>query len=436
MKRFFFFFSLSIIFPLSSHAQALEEAFRLYSEKQYTEVVPLLEAALQSKKKDAAKQFIEIYPLLGEIYYMQYRFQKSADAYKHFIDLLATENRKQEIDSIQILMDKAGRAARMLHRCEDIQMIDSVIIDKKHFLETYLLTSESGSLHWENGTIVYENPLHDKRYFAEKQSNSKSCLFSEIRLQDEWSDRKQLSIPCDSMADLNFPFALPDGFTLYFASTDKSSIGGYDLFVTRYNLNNDTWLTPNQLGMPFNSIYNDYLLAIDEPNRIGYFATDRFQNEENVIVYTFIPNEEFISIETENENERIDRAQIASIRATWKPDTDYAASLAQIRQSIKNEQAQLEYDFAFPIDDNRIYHSLIDFKKAAALQAFRKSQELKSDMQLIKKELDNLRLEYSQAGATKKQILRATILSKEEKLQSLYRQSALFEKNARNFEIK
>jgi len=49
------------------------------------------------------------------------------------------------------------------------------------------------------------------------------------------------------------PFVMSDGLTLYFASTDHQSFGGYDLYVTRYNLATDSYLVPNQLNMPFNS---------------------------------------------------------------------------------------------------------------------------------------------------------------------------------------
>ncbi|GHU70115.1 hypothetical protein FACS189413_10020 [Bacteroidia bacterium] len=425
-----------LFFTATLRAQSPDEAFRLYSEGRFAEAIPLFEQALLSNRKEIVKRHIEIYPILGEIYNSRYQFEKSAEAYSNYADLLKSNNQIQKADSVQHRIDQAKRAARMLSHCEDIQLIDSVIIDKKHFLNTYLLSEESGSLYQEDETIIYENPLHDKHFFSEKQAGGHYRLFSEIRLQDEWTDKKVLVLSNDSLSDNNFPFVLTDGLTLYFASTGKTSIGGYDLYVTRYNLNNDTWLSPNQLGMPFNSIYNDYLLAIDEMNHIGYFATDRFQTEDKVIVYTFIPNEEQTFIETDKEAERIRRAEIQSIQATWKPGTDYTAMLEQIRQSIRGDQSRPQHDFTFVIDDNRIYHSLIDFKKDAARQAFGKSQEIKKDIQQTEVELNNLRLEYFKAGTIQKQDLKTRILSNEEKLQTLYRQFTLFEKNARNFEIK
>lgn len=62
-------------------------------------------------------------------------------------------------------------------------------------------------------------------------------------------------------------------------------------FVTRYNTNTDTYLVPENVGMPFNSPYNDYMYVIDEYNNLGWFASDRYQPEDKVCIYVFVPND-------------------------------------------------------------------------------------------------------------------------------------------------
>ena len=42
--------------------------------------------------------------------------------------------------------------------------------------------------------------------------------------------------------------------------------------------------------MPFNSPANDYMYAIDEFNNIGWFASDRYQPDNKVCIYVFVPN--------------------------------------------------------------------------------------------------------------------------------------------------
>ena len=76
-------------------------------------------------------------------------------------------------------------------------------------------------------------------------------------------------MPMDSTlaegADSAFPFLMPDGVTLYFANNGGNSLGGYDIFMTRRSDDADgrSYMQPQNIGMPYNSPYDDYMLAID-----------------------------------------------------------------------------------------------------------------------------------------------------------------------------
>ena len=426
-KKMKYLVSFCVLFvSLMLQAQSIEEANKLFSQGKYTEALPIYKAIVNSTAKRFSAQKPDAYRALGHIYYLSYEFEKSAQAYA-----LAGNT-----DDVQALKERSERAARMLSRCEDIQIIDSVIVSKDAFLSAYLLSSESGRLENRNGQIIYENSLGGKRYFAMAKANQGKRLYSEIKLQNEWIDQHEISIPADSLDHHDFPFALPDGLTVYYASNNKSSIGGYDLFITRYNSKNNTWLAPSQMGMPFNSIANDYMLVIDDEHHIGYFASDRFQPEGKVVVYTFIPNEAIIPLETQNEVLLIARAKITSIRDSWVSGKNYKANLEKIRQSIQNEQKTPQQDFVFVVSDQTIYYQITDFRTDAGKQAFLKLQETQSSIHQLETELDSLRLEYSKSDARKKQNLQGDILSKEKRLGNLYEQSASLEKNVRNFELK
>ena len=116
-------------------------------------------------------------------------------------------------------------------------------------------------------------------------------------MRDEQTHRRPLEAashrcPRGSTQPANeaYPFFLNDGVTLYYASNGEGSIGGYDIFITRLNLENNTYLKPENVGMPFNSIYNDYMMAVDEMLNIGWFVSDREQIPGKVTIYLFIPN--------------------------------------------------------------------------------------------------------------------------------------------------
>ncbi|MDR0413076.1 MAG: tetratricopeptide repeat protein [Dysgonamonadaceae bacterium] len=459
IEYFVFFFATLPFFVATVRGQSTEDARKLYSEGKYAEALPVFEKLVKSSPKNASynqwygnclletgnpgqaepflqaaasKKVMEAYASLGKMYYLQYQFEASAQAYARYSEALSKEKRAAEAATADSLRQRSERAARMLSHCEDIQLIDSVTVDKNAFLDAYHFSNECGSLETDGSRIVYNNPLKNKRYFAEKTEGGPYRIYSEIKLQDQWSDRKELAFTSAPSAGDRYPFVLQDGLTLYFASAGGSSIGGYDLYVTRYNLNNDTYLAPNQLGMPFNSIANDYMLVLDEINRIGYFATDRFQPENQVVVYTFIPNEEILPLNTDQPGEWAARAKITSLRDTWKPGVDYAAYLAQVKDQVLKEKVKATRDFTFVINDRLIYYTLNDFRNDAAKQAFAKASELKREIDQLEEELDRLRREY--AGPGKKQ--RSVILSKEERLDDLLARYGQLAVAARNLEIK
>jgi hypothetical protein len=419
MKYLASFCTLFLLFIWCAEAQSIEEARELYSAERYGEARPVFEAIAKSSAKKMEAWKPEAYRSLGHIYYIGYEFALSAAAYRQ-----AGEG---------ALAERSERAGRMLAHCEDVQVIDSVVVDKELLLDAYLLGPESGRLAWsEEGTVMYENTLGDKRFFSEGKKGYGRRLYSEIRMQGEWTDRREMDVPADSLDNNVYPFALTDGLTVYYASDSKSSIGGYDLFVTRYNLNNDTWLAPSQMGMPFNSIGNDYLLAIDEENGVGYFATDRFQEAGKVTVYTFVPNESFVPLEAASAG----RAKLSSIRSTWKAGVDYGARLEAIRRLARREPTRPAYDFTFVIDDGTVYHAIGDFRADAAKQAFLKWRETLALTALEEGSLDALRMEYAGADAATRQRLRGDIMLREDGLEALLAQSKMLEKSVRNLELR
>jgi len=441
----------------------LEEAKALYLSGEYVKALPAFEKAikttpnnpsynqwygnslLETGKYEESEQYLkfaasknvgEAFRSLGKLYFIQYRFQEAEDAYEKYLAFLKKEKNTEEIPVIENLSIRSREAARMLAHCEDIQIIDSVIVDKKDFLKKYnVLSQEAGTVSEINGSPVFENQLKDKRYDVKLNDKKKYRIYSQYKLMNDWSDEVLLNLPVDSIADNNYPFVLSDGITIYYASTGNGSIGGYDLFVTRYNSSSDTYLKPEQLGMPFNSPYNDYMLAIDEYNDVGYFATDRFQPEGKVAIYTFIPNKEKVTIATENQQSLINRAQITSIKQSQKKGMDYQAKLLKIKADQQKGADKISREFEFIINDNIVYHQLDDFKSHAAKQYFTQYQNLQKQVDTLDNQLEQKRKTYSEGNAAKKYNLTQSILSDEKKLEDLTRECSEMTVKTRNTEI-
>ena len=409
-------YSIFVLLFFSSvvlRAQTLEEADKLYADKKYAAA--------------------------AEMYGQLYRFDKAAESYQMQISLSEKEKKNKKtvvnVDSLKPLLKKVENLARMVSRCENIQIIDSIIVDKSDFLKTYHLSEEAGTLEKTNGSVIYENQLKDRRFYGKKNEKNLYRIYTQVKVQDGWSEEKPLNVPVDSLADDNYPFGLTDGLTIYYASTGNESIGGYDLFISRYNMDNDTYLAPKQLGMPFNSPYNDYMLAIDELHGVGYFASDRFQPEDKVIIYTFIPNEEPTFLDNEDFAVLASRAKINSIRDTWRSNANYQALLQKIRSDIeKGKQQTTSKDFTFVINDQTVYYTLSDFKDESAKQTFLRSQDLHKQIVTLENQLDVQRRNYAAGDANQKRTLKLPILENESRLENLYNTYEKAEIEARNRE--
>jgi len=412
MKRISFIVFLFVTSIANLQAQTLEEANHLLAGKNYMEAAAM--------------------------YYQLYHFNKAIDAYNLQInEYLKSKKPQPELaELIKPLVVQAEKAARMLSRCENIQIIDSVIVDKNNFLTAYITGDETGTLTQIDNTVVYENQMKDHRYFAQKDEDGFFRLKSQLKFQNVWAEEKPLNLLSEPYADDNFPFVMPDGLTIYYASNGNGSIGGYDLFVSRYNSTNDTYFAPNQMGMPFNSIYNDYMLVIDEVNEIGYFASDRFQPEDKVVVYIFIPNDIIIPIESGNDLELRNRALITSIRDSWLPNVDYTSMLEKIKTDIDQERNKVKKDFFFVINDNIVYYTLSDFESDAAKNSFLQSKALEGNIRSLEEQLDAQRKAFAQAGISQRLSLRTRIIANEQNLETMYQSYKKTLIETRNTEIK
>ncbi|HBK93693.1 MAG TPA: hypothetical protein DDZ69_01565, partial [Porphyromonadaceae bacterium] len=278
------------------------------------------------------------------------------------------------------------------------------------------------------------NERQDKIYYPQDDSISGSNLYTMEKLLDSFGNEKRLSESINQEGNQAYPFVMPDGLTIYFSSTGHGSLGGYDLFVTRYNLATNSYLTPNQLNMPFNSPFNDYMMAIDEEKGIGWFASDRFQPKDSVCVYTFVPSPEVVLLENEDASYLANRARISSIKESWKPDIDYSALLQRSHKTTAPQKTTQKKDFTFVINDEKTYYTLTDFKNATARSLFSQAINLKTRLNQQEKDLSEKRRQI--AGSSNSSALSASILNLEKETENLFREIESLELRARNEEIR
>ncbi len=88
-----------------------------------------------------------------------------------------------------------------------------------------------------------------------------------------WSRAQNLGPDINTPFDEEGPNLHPDGTSLYFASEGHNTMGGFDIFVSYINEEDDKWLKPENIGYPINTPDDDvyYIPSVD--GRRAYYAS-------------------------------------------------------------------------------------------------------------------------------------------------------------------
>lgn len=466
-KHVIFLVLLSTIIT-ALQGQSLDDARGWYLEGRYADALPLFQKAYRDDPANAAlnqwlgvsllktgriveaeqylliadeKKIPEAPLYLGELYSKQYRFEEAAKAFDKYQK--AVRRDEEALAKLDRFRQETAQLHRRVLRTEDLQIIDSLILPKSEFLSAYHLTRSSGTLQLMHTFFpdlptgietLYLNERGDKMYYSKKSTLSDRDLYTMDKLIDRFGNEQKLPELINGEGDQAYPFVMSDGLTIYFASTGHQSLGGYDLYVTRYNLSTDTYLTPGQLNMPFNSPFNDYMLVIDEEKGVGWFASDRFQPEGNVCIYTFLPNPQVTLVDSNDEPAIYRRARIASIADSWREGVDYDSLREIARQQSSNEQDR-SVEFEFLLNDDRVYHRLDDFTSSNARVLFSQALGLAKQLEEINRELNEKRALFANGGSTTSS-LTSSVLALEKESDTLYRQIERLKQDARNEEIR
>ena len=325
---------------------------------------------------------------------------------------------------------------------QKVMFIDSVVVSKSKLLSSLNIPDEAGSIQAYNkffnttdqpNSIVYLNQLRNKCVFS-KFADGGWDLYSQEMIGEKWSNAvplKGLDILGDDV-DINWPFLLSDGTTLYFAAKGEESIGGFDIFMTRYDETTQSYLKPENIGMPFNSIDNDYFFIVDEYDGIGWFATDRNQPEGKVCIYSFIYNdvrENYVVDEYTPEQLR-QLSEIHSISQTWTSNQARLGALEQLTAVYKRKFTQKKKnDFEFVINDELTYTTLTDFRSSEAAEMYVDLNELLRKKNKLDSSIERARVAYPTARQPQREQYKQQLLAAE-------KQSEKYETDIKNLSKK
>lgn len=340
------------------------------------------------------------------------------------------------------------RITNMREMTQQIVIIDSIVTDKSQFLSHYILSSETGKIMTANqfkgikaDGYIYLNEMGNKAYFGKADKNGIRQIFTSDKLGDRWGEPILMNGLSEGIDEADYPFMMNDGITFYFAARGEESIGGYDIFFTRYDSRSGAFLKPENIGMPFNSEANDYMYAADEQSGIGYFVSDRRQPEGKVCVYIFILPDTRRSYDPSKftEQQIRDFADITRIADTWGNGSERRAALERLKAVFTNDSQPAadnatEANTAIVINDRLTYSSVRDFRSPTAANHYRELLKARERLSTLEADLQKSRDRYVRADENGRSLLRDIILHNEEQALTLRNNIHTLEKQIRNEE--
>lgn len=227
---------------------------------------------------------------VGDALRMEYRFDESIRAYEEALEAEQDSLKMPAIDSL-ILLSVNGRTMSGYVYVPEVVARHRFSVDD--FFLYYPLKEGSwretpNQLDTVGGTFARAlyAPAEDQAIYwsAEDKEGVRNVYMTEY--QDTiWSAPALLNEQMVSDADEVYPVVSADGKSIYFSSAGLYGVGGYDLYVSRWDEEAQDWGAPENLGFPFSSPADDFIYVDTEDGRYTLFASNRDCPADSVWVY-------------------------------------------------------------------------------------------------------------------------------------------------------
>jgi len=129
----------------------------------------------------------------------------------------------------------------------------------------------SASLSSDGTKLYFVSEREGKKHGA----NGKGDIYVVEKISKTvWGEPKNLGSVINTPEDEISVFIHPDGKTLFFSSKGHLSMGGYDIFSSKLQMDG-TWSTPENLGYPINTVDDDVHFVLNTDGKIAYYSTVR-----------------------------------------------------------------------------------------------------------------------------------------------------------------
>lgn len=172
----------------------------------------------------------------------------------------------------------------------------------KNFKEPMILDKQINS---EKGQEISASITSDANtiYFASTRPGGLggSDIYACRRLpNNSWGPAQNLGPEINTPYNEDFPTISPDGKLLFFSSMGHTGMGGYDIFVAKYDSANNTFNGIKNIGYPINTPEDNMNFRLSSSGKYGYISACRKEGLGDLDIYrvNFLDVDPFYSVIT------------------------------------------------------------------------------------------------------------------------------------------
>ena len=229
----------------------------------------------------------------AEMFHAGYDFDKALDAYEEALEILEAQE-----DSLRILLLKDKMLLSENGRSMSGFAYSPYVVAKHKFsLDDFFLYYPLQDRSWREvpnqldssltgfSKAVFANDDARKIYFSSEDEDGIRNIYVTEYQDTIWTYPALLNEHLISPAEEIYPMVSSDGRTLYFASSGLYGVGGFDIYMSEWSDEDNDWSVPVNMGFPYSSPADDFLLVNTDDSRYTFFASNRECSADSVWVY-------------------------------------------------------------------------------------------------------------------------------------------------------
>lgn len=352
-----------------------------------------------------------------------YRFDQSLEAYNKALDMVfdtsSVWNDSTAMAAISDLILLSENGKSMTGFVYKPNVVARHMFSKDDFFLYYPLKDRSwrstpnqlDSVPGLYSKAIYVPAEAESIYFSAADKDGIRNIYMTELGDSLWTVPELINEHLTSASDEIYPMLSSDGKSMYFASKGLYGVGGYDLYVSQWDEDTGDWSVPVNMGFPYSSPANDFLLAGSEDGGYTLFASDRDCPTDSVWIYVLEADNMPVRSEMSDPDELSDLARLelsVSMDVTEEVKSDipenadtrrYMDKMAQVR-SLRDSISAYEDKMQEYRDRYAVVESEVEKNRLAELILKNESfiPEIQASLEEAMKELQEIEMDFLFSG--------------------------------------